>query len=69
MALGKTLGYAWSVAIVADPTAGWLAFERVVALARTDPGLRRVVRENLAKKRLVRLDPGRVAAHAAIVSG
>jgi hypothetical protein len=69
IALAKTLGYAWSVAIVADPAAGWPAFERVVTAARNDPGLRRIARENLAKKRLARLDPERVAALAALVSG
>jgi hypothetical protein len=69
VALDKTLGYAWSVAVAADPSAGWPAFEQVVAAARTDPGLRRIVRENLAKKRLARLDPARVASLAAVVSG
>jgi hypothetical protein len=69
VALAKTLGYAWSVAIVADPAAGWPAFDLVVAAARTDPGLRRIARENLSKNRLARLDPGRVAALAASVSG
>ncbi|MCU0482787.1 MAG: HEAT repeat domain-containing protein [Chloroflexi bacterium] len=69
IALAKTLGYAWSVAVVADPAAGWPAFERVATAARTDPGLRRIVRENLAKNRLARLDPVRVAALAAFVSG
>jgi len=68
VALEKTLGCAWSVAVAVDPATWWLAFERLFAAARTDPGLRRIVRENLAKKRLARLDPGRVAALAALVS-
>ena len=69
IALAKTLGYAWSVAIAAGPERGWPAFERLVAAAQSDPGLRRVVRENLGKHRLRRLDPSRVATLAARVSG
>jgi len=34
-----------------------------------DPDLRRIARQNLSMRRLVRLDPGRVAALAARLSG
>lgn len=52
--LRKTLGYAWSVAVVALPEAGKPLFERLLVSA--DPDVRWVVRENLRKKRLARMD-------------
>ena len=52
--LRKTLGYAWSVAMVALPEQGKPLFERL--LASDDPDIRWVVRENLGKKRLERMD-------------
>ena len=48
------LGYGWSVAIVADPELGRPAFERWVA--SPDPTIRWIVRENLGKARLARMD-------------
>jgi hypothetical protein len=58
--LRKALGYGWSVAIVASPEAGRPAFERLIGVA--DPDVRWIVRENLGKSRLSRLDPAWVAA-------
>ncbi len=52
--LRKTLGYAWSVAVVAFPEEGKPLFERL--LESEDPDVRWVVRENLRKKRLERMD-------------
>lgn len=50
--LRQTLGYAWSVAVAADPGPGLLAFE---ALDTADPDIAWIVRENASKKRLARL--------------
>ncbi len=58
-ALRQTLGYAWSVAIVAAPEEGKPLFERL--LASGDRDVRWIVRENLRKRRLARLDAGWVA--------
>jgi len=55
-ALRQTLGYAWSVAIVALPEKGKPAFERL--LASGDRDVRWIVRQNLRKRRLLRLDAG-----------
>ncbi len=52
--LRKTLGYAWSVAVVALPEEGKQLFERL--LDSDDPDVRWIVRENLRKKRLSRMD-------------
>lgn len=57
------------MAIVADPAVGWPAFERGLVGVVGDPDLRRIARQNLSMRRLVRLDPGRVAALAARLSG
>ncbi|MFS0712385.1 HEAT repeat domain-containing protein [Microbacterium sp. 2P01SA-2] len=50
--LRQTLGYAWSVAVAADPGPGLRAFE---ALDTTDPDVAWIVHENARKKRLSRL--------------
>jgi hypothetical protein len=52
--LRKTLGYAWSVAVVALPEEGKPLFERL--LGSDDPDVLWVARENLRKKRLERMD-------------
>jgi hypothetical protein len=52
--LRKTLGYAWSVAIVALPEEGKPLLEHL--LESDDPDIRWVARENLRKKRLERMD-------------
>jgi hypothetical protein len=57
--LRQALGYCWSVAIAARPDAGWPMLERWAQ--DDDPDVRWIVRENLGKKRLSRLDPARVA--------
>ena len=52
--LRQALGYGWSVSIVAAPEPGRAAFERWAADG--DPDIRWIVRENLGKHRLQRLD-------------
>lgn len=52
--LRKALGYCWSVAIAADPAEGRRRFEAWIT--DHDPDVRWVVRENLRKKRLARVD-------------
>ena len=53
--LRQAMGYCWSVAVAAYPVEGKAAFERWPST--TDRDLRRVLRENLKKKRLVQVDP------------
>jgi hypothetical protein len=62
-ALRKGLGYCWSVAVVAAPDVGRARFEALVqrAAASGDRDLRWLVRENLRKQRLCRLDAEWVA--------
>lgn len=52
--LRQSLGYGWSVAVVAAPVKGKAAFARW--LKSTDKDMRWIVKENLAKNRLVRMD-------------
>jgi len=52
--LRQALGYGWSVAVVALPEEGKAAFEQL--LRSDDRDLRWVVRENLKKRRLDRMD-------------
>jgi hypothetical protein len=56
VALRKALGYCWSVAVVAAPERGKALLEKWAAV--DDPDARWIVRENLTKNRLVRLDAG-----------
>ena len=56
--LRKGLGYCWSVAIVAEPDEGFRRFDSL--LDSEDADIRWIVRENLKKKRLQRIDPDRV---------
>jgi hypothetical protein len=53
-ALRKALSYGWSVAVVARPDPGRDMMERWIADG--DAGTRRIMRENLRKARLARLD-------------
>ena len=53
--LRQALGYCWSVAVVAAPDEGRPMIERWCRSA--DPVVRAIMRENLAKHRLARLDP------------
>lgn len=59
-ALVKGLGYCWSVAVAADPDRGRPAFEGW--LASGHPDVRRVLKTNLGKARMHRMDAGWVAA-------
>ncbi len=52
--LRKSLGYCWSVATVALPDTGKPLMEKW--LASTNPDVRWIMRENLAKSRLTRMD-------------
>lgn len=54
VSLRQSMGYCWSVAIVADPPAGKEAFEAWLGCA--DPDVRWILKENLKKKRLERMD-------------
>jgi hypothetical protein len=54
--LRQGLGYCWSVAVVALPAVGTRIMERW--FQSQDPDVRWIMRENLAKKRLYRMDPG-----------
>ena len=53
--LKKGLAYCWSVAVAAHPEAGKTAMERW--LTSPDPDVRWIMKENLKKNRLVRIDP------------
>lgn len=57
--LRQALGYGWSVAIAADPQRGLAAFTPWVD--EPDPDVRWIVRQNLAKARLIRVAPAWVA--------
>jgi hypothetical protein len=59
-ALRQAMGYCWSVAVVAAPDAGKAAFERW--LASPDADVRWMLRENLKKNRLQKLDAGWLSA-------
>ncbi len=59
MALRKGLAYCWSVAVAAYPEAGKPAMEKW--LANEDKDVRWIMRENLKKNRLVRMDAGWVS--------
>jgi len=54
LALKKGLGYCWSVAVVADPEVGKKRMEKW--LTSTDKDIRWIMRENLKKNRLIRMD-------------
>jgi hypothetical protein len=55
LALRKGLGYCWSVAVAAEPEAGKPFMEKWLASA--DPDVAWIMRENLRKARLARMDP------------
>lgn len=58
-ALRKGMGYCWSVAVVANPAVGRPLMERW--LESDDKDIRWVMRENLGKNRLIRMDAAWVA--------
>lgn len=66
-ALRKGMAYCWSVAVASCPEQGVPRFERW--LDSRDPDLRWILRENLKKKRLTRLDEGWVKRCRAILEG
>lgn len=57
--LRKGLGYCWSVAVVADPLTGKQLMEKWLIVE--DPDVRWMMRENLKKKRMMRMDPNWVS--------
>jgi hypothetical protein len=61
-ALRKALGYGWSVAVTAFPKRGKLMMERW--LRNKDKDVRWVMKENLRKNRLLKMDPKWVEAWA-----
>jgi hypothetical protein len=66
--LRQGLGYCWSVVVAALPDPGMRRMERW--FSSPDPDVRWILRENLGKKRLSRLDPAWVLrAQAALASG
>jgi hypothetical protein len=64
-ALRKGLAYCWSVAVAANPPAGKPAMERW--LASDDRDVRWIMRQNLAKQRLARMDAHWVARCQALL--
>ena len=58
-ALRQAMGYCWSVAIAASPSGGKAAFENWVGHPHAD--INWIVRENLKKNRLVKMDSAWVA--------
>ncbi len=52
--LRKGLGYCWSVAVAANPEFGKPAFEKLLEL--NDKDVKWIIRENLKKNRLVKMD-------------
>jgi len=65
-ALRKGLGYCWSVAVAADPTVGKPEMEKW--MGSDDPDIRWIMRENLRKKRLERMDREWVAHQLDVVA-
>lgn len=59
--LRQALGYCWSVAVVAAPATGKTLMERWLSSADPDTAAGWIMRENLKKKRLARMDPQWVA--------
>ncbi|HSN74939.1 MAG TPA: hypothetical protein VL334_07585 [Anaerolineae bacterium] len=66
-ALRKGLAYCWSVAVAALPDVGKPMMERW--LASDDRDVRWIMRQNLAKQRLVRIDAGWVATYLLRLDG
>lgn len=65
--LRQGLGYCWSVAVAADPDAGVPAMERWIR--SDDRDIQWVMRQNLHKKRLVRVSPDWVEGQLARLDG
>ncbi len=56
----KTMGYAWSVVVAASPPEGKPVMEKWLSIE--DSNIRWIMKENLKKNRLIRMDPGWVMA-------
>jgi hypothetical protein len=65
--LRKGLAYGWSVAVAAHPDPGKPRMARWVA--EQDPDIRWIMKQNLGKARLVRMDPEWVQAQLAALDG
>jgi hypothetical protein len=65
--LRKTLGYAWSVVAAAQPDAGKQRMEQWIPAK--DKHIHWVMKNNLQKKRLIKMDPGWVEAKLQELSG
>ena len=65
--LRQALGYCWSVAVAALPAEGKAAMEKWLPAA--DPDLAWIMKENLKKKRLQRIDPTWADALARTIQG
>ena len=65
LALRKGMAYCWSVAAVGHPPAGKAALEKW--LESPDRDVRWVIKQNLSKKRLERMDPVWVAEKQALL--
>jgi hypothetical protein len=63
--LRQGLGYCWSVAVAALPEEGKPLMEKWCA--DPDPDIRWIMRENLRKNRLVRMDPAWSARWVVVV--
>ncbi len=63
--LRKGLGYCWSVAVAANPEFGKPAFEKLIEL--NDKDVHWILRENLKKNRLIKLDAEWVGTVSAIL--
>ncbi len=57
--LRQAMGYCWSVAVVAFPEVGKAFMEKWVA--GTDHDVRHIMKDNLSKNRLIKMDAGWVA--------
>ncbi len=65
--LRKGLAYGWSVAVAAQPAIGKPCMERWIA--SPDPDIRWIMKQNLKKKRLARMDEAWVKAQLEVLHG
>jgi hypothetical protein len=64
--LRQALGYGWSVAIVSAPERGKVLFEKWAAF--NHPDIQWIIKENLKKNRLIKLDAAWVEKMGKLVS-
>jgi len=67
LVLRQGLGYCWSVAVAALPAEGKASMEKWLVV--TDPDVRWIMKENLKKNRLMRMDPAWTKRWTARVHG